>query len=54
MERLARHAAGRTAKGQGLVEYSLIVLAIALVCVTALTSLGTTLPSMFSAANAGL
>jgi Flp pilus assembly pilin Flp len=50
---------GRTAiragsRGQGLVEYALIIVLIALVSITILTTLGTSVRSVFSRANAAL
>ena len=46
---LNRHEAG-----QGLVEYALIVVLIAVVSIAILTTLGTTVSSVFSQANAAL
>ena len=41
-------------KGQGLVEYALIIVLIAVVSIAILTTLGTSVSSVFSRANAGL
>ena len=35
-------------EGQGLVEYALILLLVAMVCVAALTALGATLPGIYT------
>jgi pilus assembly protein Flp/PilA len=45
----------RTAEtGQGLVEYALIIVLISIVAITIMTSLGTTITSVFSSANSAL
>ena len=45
----------RTAeKGQGLVEYALIIVLISIVAITIMTNLGTTITSVFSTANSAL
>ena len=44
----------KTGKGQGLVEYALIVVLIAVVSIAILTTLGTSVSSVFSRANTGL
>jgi len=41
-------------KGQGLVEYALIVVLIAVVSIAILTTLGASVSSVFSRANAAL
>jgi pilus assembly protein Flp/PilA len=41
-------------KGQGLVEYALIVVLIAVVSIAILTTLGSSVSSVFSRANAAL
>jgi|SoiMethySBSTD1v2_1073268.scaffolds.fasta_scaffold4033244_2 pilus assembly protein Flp/PilA len=41
-------------QGQGLVEYALIIVLIAIVSITILTTLGGSIRSVFSRANAGL
>jgi pilus assembly protein Flp/PilA len=41
-------------RGQGLVEYALIILLVAVVTVAALTVLGTSLNSMFTSVAASL
>jgi Flp pilus assembly pilin Flp len=49
-----RIASLKTGKAQGLVEYALIVVLISIASVAILTTLGTSVVSVFSAANAGL
>ena len=44
----------KTGKGQGLVEYALIIVLISVVAVTILTTLGTSITSVFSKANSSL
>lgn len=44
----------RSEKGQGMVEYGLILALIAVVAVVALTPMGTTLRSMLQSVTAGL
>jgi pilus assembly protein Flp/PilA len=44
----------RREAGQGLVEYALIVVLIAVVSIAILTTLGTSVSSVFSRANAAL
>jgi Flp pilus assembly pilin Flp len=46
--------ASRTGKGQGLVEYALIIVLIALVSITILTTLGSSIVSVFSRVNSGM
>jgi pilus assembly protein Flp/PilA len=41
----------RSEKGQGLVEYALILILVAIVVILAVTALGTTTKSMFSDIN---
>jgi Flp pilus assembly pilin Flp len=41
-------------KGQGLVEYALIIVLISIVAITIMTTLGTTITSVFSTANSAL
>jgi pilus assembly protein Flp/PilA len=48
------YLAAKHQKGQGLVEYALIVVLIAVVSIAILTTLGTSVASVFSRANAGL
>jgi pilus assembly protein Flp/PilA len=44
----------KTGKGQGLVEYALIIVLISVVAVTILTTLGGSISSVFSKANSSL
>ena len=44
----------KTGKGQGLVEYALIIVLISIVAITIMTSLGTSISSVFSKANSSL
>ena len=44
----------REEEGQGLVEYGLIIALIAVVCITALTLLGTNIVAKFGTINAAL
>ena len=44
----AREDLGRQAEGQTLVEYGLLLALIAVVCVVAVTALGTTVNSIFT------
>jgi pilus assembly protein Flp/PilA len=44
----------KTGKGQGLVEYALIIVLLAVVSVTILTTLGSSVRSVFSRVNTGL
>ena len=44
----------KTGKGQGLVEYALIIVLISIVAITIMTTLGTTISSVFSKANSSL
>jgi pilus assembly protein Flp/PilA len=44
----------RNKKGQGLVEYALILVLIAVVVITAITTLGTKTSSVFSKVGSGL
>jgi pilus assembly protein Flp/PilA len=46
--------AAKTGKGQGLVEYALIIVLISVVAVTILTTLGGSISSVFSKANSSL
>ena len=46
--------AQKTGKGQGLVEYALIVVLISIVAITIMTSLGGSITSVFSKANSSL
>jgi pilus assembly protein Flp/PilA len=46
--------AHKTGKGQGLVEYALILVLISVVAVTILTTLGSSVTSVFSRANSSL
>lgn len=41
-------------KGQGLVEYALIIVLISIVSIAILSTLGTSVSSVFSAANSAL
>ena len=40
--------------GQGLVEYALIIVLISIVAITIMTTLGTSITSVFSKANSSL
>lgn len=55
---LVRHylslLARTSGKGQGLVEYALIIVLISIVAITIMTTLGTTITSVFSTANSAL
>ena len=44
----------KTGKGQGLIEYALIIVLVSVVCVAILTTLGTSIQSVFSRANSSL
>jgi pilus assembly protein Flp/PilA len=44
----------KTGKGQGLIEYALILVLISLAAITILTALGTSIVSVFSTANSAL
>ncbi|MFN8635836.1 MAG: Flp family type IVb pilin [Chloroflexota bacterium] len=44
----------KTGKGQGLVEYALIIVLISLVCITILNTLGSSIVSVFSKVNSGM
>jgi pilus assembly protein Flp/PilA len=44
----------KTGKGQGLVEYALIVVLISIVSILIMTTLGSSITSVFSSANAAL
>jgi Flp pilus assembly pilin Flp len=44
----------KTGKGQGLVEYALIIVLISIVAITIMTTLGTSITSVFSHANSSL
>ena len=44
----------KTGKGQGLVEYALIIVLISIVAITIMTSLGGSITSVFSRANSAL
>jgi pilus assembly protein Flp/PilA len=46
--------AAKTGKGQGLVEYALIIVLISIVAITIMTTLGTSITSVFSKANSSL
>jgi len=46
--------ATKAGKGQGLVEYALIIVLISIVAITIMTTLGTTITSVFSTANSSL
>ena len=44
----------KTGKGQGLVEYALIIVLISIVAITIMTTLGSSISSVFSKANSSL
>ena len=44
----------KTGKGQGLVEYALIIVLISIVSIVIMTTLGTSITSVFSRANSSL
>jgi Flp pilus assembly pilin Flp len=44
----------KTGKGQGLVEYALIIVLISIVPIVIMTTLGTSITSVFSKANTSL
>jgi len=44
----------KSARGQGLVEYALIIVLISLVAITIMTTLGSSITSVFSNANSAL
>jgi pilus assembly protein Flp/PilA len=44
----------KTGKGQGLVEYALIIVLISIVAIAIMTSLGTSISSVFTRANSAL
>jgi Flp pilus assembly pilin Flp len=44
----------KAGKGQGLVEYALIIVLISVVAITIMTTLGTSITSVFSKANSSL
>jgi pilus assembly protein Flp/PilA len=44
----------KTGKGQGLVEYALILVLISLAAIAILNTLGSSIVSVFSTANSGL
>jgi len=44
----------KTGKGQGLVEYALIIVLISIVAITIMTTLGASITSVFSKANGTL
>jgi pilus assembly protein Flp/PilA len=46
--------AAKTGKGQGLVEYALIIVLISIVSVAIMISLGSTIGSVFTTANSKL
>ena len=48
------YAQARREAGQGLVEYALIIVLIAVVSIAILSTLGTSVSSVFSRANAAL
>ena len=44
----------KTGRGQGLVEYALIIVLISIVAITIMTALGSSITSVFTSANSAL